>query len=68
MQGVHNRVLKLCSQRKECASELFSSQREHARRAHQNIHNLKRSLKVTEHLGGETVQRRHKETKLLKIL
>jgi hypothetical protein len=37
-------------------------------RAHQNIHNLKRSLKVVEHLGGETVQRRNIKTELLKIL
>jgi hypothetical protein len=32
------------------------------------IIDLRRSIRVIEYLGGKTVQRRHKETKLLKVL
>jgi hypothetical protein len=32
------------------------------------IMNSKRSLKVVEHLEGKTMQRRHRETELLKVL
>jgi hypothetical protein len=55
------------SQCKECTSEFYVEfRKECTRRAHQRNHKLKRrSLKVTEHLGGETVQRRHRRDKIV---
>jgi hypothetical protein len=38
-----------CSQRKECASELYGVRKERVRRAHQSDHKLKRNLRVTEY-------------------
>jgi hypothetical protein len=59
---------KFCSQRKECASELYGVRKNVPGGRTRVITNSKRSLKVVEHLGGKTVQRRHKETELLKVL
>jgi hypothetical protein len=61
--------LRFCSQHKECAYELCGVRKERARRADQSDKKLKRNLKVTEYLrGGETAQKEHRETKLLRTL
>jgi hypothetical protein len=54
----------------ECTSEFcVEFRRERARRAApEESLTQGRSLKVVEHLGGKTVQRKHKEIELLRIL
>jgi hypothetical protein len=49
------------SQCKECTSEFYVEfRKERARRARLGGNNIKRILKVSQHLGGEPVQRRHR--------
>jgi len=47
--------LRFCSQRKECASELYRVRKECVRRVHQDDKKFKRNLKDFEYIGGETV-------------
>jgi hypothetical protein len=42
VQGVHNRVLELCSQCKECVYELFQVREECEKREHQNSSHIQR--------------------------
>jgi hypothetical protein len=49
------------SQCKECTSKFYVEfRKECARRARLGGNNIKRILKVAQHLGGEHVQRRHR--------
>jgi hypothetical protein len=58
---------KLCSRHKECASESPIKLRGKCiRMAHQKDSRTQgRSLKITEHLGGETVQRKAQRDRIV---
>jgi hypothetical protein len=47
---------KLCSQRKECAYELFESEKNMPGGHTRIIHRLRGNLKVVEYLGGKSAQ------------